>query len=300
MIDIRYHVASLVAVFLALGLGILIGSTVIGSDVLVEQQKKMITQLENQFSTLRQREEELTTQNRFVSQINHYYEQYSQAVSPPIIKDRLRGYQVAIVVTGGQEIPAGVLNSLSLAGARVISNSVFLPAINLNDQRLKLKVCDYYQLDHNTSLDDLRKHVALSVAGIVVEGKDEKTRTFLQENNLVKFNGEYGGRLQGVLLIGGAKDKVFYHPDSIDAWIIQSLQNFDQRIVACESSQVNQSFMRSYQEFDISTVDDIDLTPGLVAMVRALEGETGDYGIKETASKFMPSLPAEFLEGAFR
>ena len=53
MIDIRYHVATLAAIFIALGVGILIGSTLVGGDVLVEQQKKMIAQLETQFDVLR-------------------------------------------------------------------------------------------------------------------------------------------------------------------------------------------------------------------------------------------------------
>ena len=60
------------------------------------------------------------------------------------------------------------------------------------------------------------------------------------------------------------------------------------------------SYMTSYQEFDLSTIDNIDLTPGQISLIRALEGETGDYGIKSTANKFMPSLPAEYLRGAYR
>lgn len=40
MMDIRYHIATLIAIFLALGVGILVGSTVVGSDVLNDQQKR--------------------------------------------------------------------------------------------------------------------------------------------------------------------------------------------------------------------------------------------------------------------
>jgi hypothetical protein len=42
MIDMRYHIASLAAVFLALGLGILIGSAALSEHVLVNQQKHLI------------------------------------------------------------------------------------------------------------------------------------------------------------------------------------------------------------------------------------------------------------------
>jgi len=300
VIDIRYHVATLVAIFIALGVGILIGSTLVGGDVLIEQQKKMITQLESQFDVLRQRESEMATENRFISDLSRHYEEFSQAVSPPLIKNRLNGYRLAVIVTGGQEIPAGMVNSLSLAGARIDSTTVVLPAIKLSDSRLTIKVCDFYQLDHSTPPDELRKMVALSLAGIVVNGGDIKTKGFLQANNLVKFNGQYGGILDGVIIIGGAQDISYYYPESVDGWVIRSLQNYNQTILACETSRVKMSYMPTFQKFELSTVDNIDLTPGQISLIRALEGETGDYGIKSTAKKFMPSLPAEYLRGGFR
>ncbi len=300
MIDIRYHVATLAAIFIALGVGILIGSTLVGGDVLVEQQKKMIAQLETQFDVLRERESEMVKENRFVSELSRHYEEFSKAVSPPLIKGRLNGYRMAIIVTGGQEIPAGMVNSLSLAGARVDSTTVILPGIKFSDSRLLIRVCDFYNLDHSTPPDELRKMVALSIAGIVVNGGEGNVREFLQANNLVKFDGEYGGVLDGVILIGGTQDENYYYPDSVDVWTIRSLLNYNKNVIGCEASRAKMSYMTSYQEFDLSTIDNIDLTPGQISLIRALEGETGDYGIKSTANKFMPSLPAEYLRGAYR
>jgi len=46
IIDLRYHIVSLVAVFLALGIGILVGSTVLGGDTLVKQQEELAGRLE--------------------------------------------------------------------------------------------------------------------------------------------------------------------------------------------------------------------------------------------------------------
>jgi len=52
ILDIRYHIASLVAVFLALGLGILIGASLLDEGRLVESQEKLIVGLEKRFDTL--------------------------------------------------------------------------------------------------------------------------------------------------------------------------------------------------------------------------------------------------------
>ncbi len=299
MIDIRYHVATLVAIFIALGVGILIGSTLVGGDVMIEQQKKMISQLEAQFDDLRERESQMVEENEFLRTVSRHYEEFSRTVSTPLMKNRLNGYRIAIIVTGGQEIPAGMLNSLSLAGARVDSTSVVLPGIQLNDSGLLIRVCDFYQLDHSTPPDELRKMIALSTAGIVANGGDTETRTFLEDNNLVNFDGDYGGILDEVILIGGAQDENHNYPASVDAWFIRSLQNYNKSILACEASRVPISYMTTYQEFDISTIDDIDLTPGQISLIRVIEGETGDYGVKSTAKKFMPSLPAKYLRGDF-
>ena len=80
MMDIRYHIATLIAVFLALGVGILVGSTVVGSDVLNDQQKKMIDQLEKQFEVLRQKEEDLTTRVEFMNGLLRHYEDFTEAL----------------------------------------------------------------------------------------------------------------------------------------------------------------------------------------------------------------------------
>ena len=57
IIDLRYHIASLVAVFLALGLGILVGGIFLKSDILVNRQKELTDRLEVQIEQLRQKNE---------------------------------------------------------------------------------------------------------------------------------------------------------------------------------------------------------------------------------------------------
>lgn len=79
MIDLKYHIASIVAVFLALGLGVIIGSTIVGDDLLVDQQQKLIERLEEQFYTLKDRENELLEDNNYKEQLLYNYENYSQA-----------------------------------------------------------------------------------------------------------------------------------------------------------------------------------------------------------------------------
>ncbi|HAG08782.1 MAG TPA: copper transporter, partial [Desulfotomaculum sp.] len=57
IINLRYHIASLVATFLALGIGILIGSIMLGNDTLVKQQQQLTRKLELQIEELRKKNE---------------------------------------------------------------------------------------------------------------------------------------------------------------------------------------------------------------------------------------------------
>jgi hypothetical protein len=54
LIDLRYHLGSLVAVFLALGIGILTGYSLFGKEGLLEQQQQqLVDELEVRFARLK-------------------------------------------------------------------------------------------------------------------------------------------------------------------------------------------------------------------------------------------------------
>ncbi|MDD2585376.1 MAG: copper transporter [Syntrophomonadaceae bacterium] len=298
MIDLRYHIASIVAVFLALGLGILIGSTIVGDNVLVNQQKKMIDRLEEQFYVLRERESELVESNEYKNQIIGNYENYSRAMLPPLVRDRLTDYKVAVVVSGDSEIPAGMLNALSVAGAEVVSKTVALSNLNFSDKNLKQDVQKFYGLDNNAGRDTLRQYIATSVGHIMLnDAETGGTKDFLQKMNLIKFSGDNSIPVDGVILVGGANNIANLHVKSFDQGLIDILTVEGIRIFGVETKDVKYSFMPQYQENNISTIDNIDFSPGQISLVLAMEGEPGHYGVKPSAQKFMPSLPVESIGG---
>ncbi len=52
-LDLRYHLTTIIAIFLSLGIGILIGTALIGDDGIVMEQQKIIAQIEDDLQTLR-------------------------------------------------------------------------------------------------------------------------------------------------------------------------------------------------------------------------------------------------------
>ncbi len=297
MIDLRYHIATIIALFLALAVGILIGSNIVGDDLLVEQQKKSIDRLEEQFLSLREQEKILTEANIFQTNMLANYENYNQALLPVLVKDRLKEMNVAVVVSGGSDIPAGMLNSLSIAGATIVSKTVVLEEATLKNAELRSELIDYYQLDPATESDALRYQIATSVAAVINNEADSDVVTFLQENGLVKFSGPNDNPVQALILVGGTEDENMFLASSFDQGLIAYCLERGVKVFGVETSQTAFSYMEEYQKNNISTVDNIDLSLGQIALVYAMEGEPGNYGIKPNAKRFMPSVPVESMGG---
>jgi hypothetical protein len=119
MIDFKYHITSLVAVFLALAIGILIGSTMVGGDVLVEQQKLMVDQLEEDFRLFRDQNRALREELSAIRHTTDLYQTYAREIMPTMITGRLKEMTLGIINIGGEEIPQGLLDTLRLAGSKV-------------------------------------------------------------------------------------------------------------------------------------------------------------------------------------
>lgn len=295
MIDLRYHIASLVGIFLALGLGILIGSTIVGDNLLVDQQKKMIDRLEQQFYSLRERENDLIKTNNYKDQIIANYENYSQALLPPLVKEHLVDYKIALVVSGGSDVPAGMLNALSVAGAEVTSKAVVLAKLSLDNQELLERVRAFYNAEENVSADVLRQYVAGSVAQVITNQADPEVKKFLQSNEIIKFSGNRSVPLNGVIVLGGTNNVSSNFASSFDHALISALAGTGVKIFGVEKSDAVYSYMPEFQKNNISTIDNVNLSPGQISLVYAMEGEPGNYGIKATAKQFMPSLPVETI-----
>lgn len=125
MIDFRYHLVSIIAIFLALGLGIVVGSTalqptVVGTlDTTSSIQKQRIEKL---LATNAQQDHELTSDKQF-----------AQAAEPELLRQLLPAQRVVIVEAPGasSQVTSGIIHAVQDAGG-VISGQVQLHATFLN------------------------------------------------------------------------------------------------------------------------------------------------------------------------
>lgn len=119
MIDFRYHLVSIVAIFLALGLGIVLGSTALQGPVL--------SGLETASNHQKTRIDQLYASNQQLRRQQAGSEQFAREAAPHLLPGLLPGQRVVLVDAPGAPGPVidGTVSALHQAGA-VVSGQVKL------------------------------------------------------------------------------------------------------------------------------------------------------------------------------
>ncbi len=119
MINLRYHIVSLVAVFLALMLGIVMGSTLLKGGVSSAQR---VTS-----EAVRQQAESYRTQNHLLGDQVTRWQAFGAVALPVLVHDKLKGRVVVLVDTDQVDNPtrSAVQTALQDAGAAVSGRLTF-------------------------------------------------------------------------------------------------------------------------------------------------------------------------------
>ncbi|MGE5576373.1 MAG: copper transporter [Syntrophothermus sp.] len=294
IIDMRYHIASLVAVFLALGLGILIGSTMLGEGLLVAQQKQLIDRLEADFERIRTEKRDLQAQVSILEEQLKVDDRFARTVLPVLVKDRLYGKQIALVRTGDaadhrllKEL-AGVLRD---AGANVVSTTYFVQDLESLDEDRRQVLAQ--SLGFTGAVNNFSNELAKGLAASIGRGVASPVMAYLRQHEIIQTSGQFQAPVDAVVLVGGGLDEKKQSWRSLDLPLIENLQKMGVPVVGVETEKAKNSYIRPYKQKGLSTVDNIDMVPGQLALIYTLSaGKRGNFGVKDTARQLMPS-PAE-------
>lgn len=293
IIDMRYHIVSLVAVFLALGLGILIGFALLGNGAIVQEQRAMIERLEADFEGLRQDQAQLQASLKEYKTIIDTDNQFGREVLPLLVKDLLLGRRVAVIRTGEaltDKAYKEITSTLRLAGAKVASLTTFLRGVDFADPVQKQQTLEALGLPADYR-KDLSEEIFGAAAREIATGQGGVTLNYLQESAVVQMSGDFAKPVDAVLIIGGSHDPLRSTCRTIDLPMISTLRRMGVAVVAAEPLKAEASYMRDYRQRNVTTVDNIDSVPGNVALVYALAwGKQGHYGVKDGARSLLPEF----------
>lgn len=280
MFDLRYHITSLMAVFLALGLGILVGITIVDDEALVNEQKYLIDRLEEDFRFLREQNAFFRRQIANQQQDMVVLEEFSQTVLPYVIKDRLRGRKISIIQTSGSTLPEGLVANLEIAGAEIVS---VVNAGSFVEQEFEPAKASQEPKKYMMPVAEI---VDLVCGGL--PGEDE----YDSEEVSASFPGE---AIDAVILIGGAQSKeAGFLIEELDLPLISLFRQKGLTVAGVEVSGTPYSYIPHYRKSADIAVERIDTVYGQAALIWALTGFPGHYGASSEASSLLPPVNLDF------
>ena len=181
MINFRYHLVSLVAVFLALAIGIVAGSTVIKESILDSTQKNL-DQAEKNLKDLESTNEKL---NAALNQLKDRDKALADGGSAQLLANKLTGTPVLLVQ------PDGIDTQASAALMKAITDAGGVPAgtVTLSSRVTLTSPDDVAHLRDTLSLstldpDALRAELAARVSGLVLGVAERRQGSALAESVL--------------------------------------------------------------------------------------------------------------------
>jgi hypothetical protein len=277
MLDFRYHALSIVAVFLALGIGIVLGAT-LGDSVVSQANKDVRSSLRGDLlaarASVRTAADQLADRDRFAT-----------SAFPYIAGGKLRGRRVAIVSSGPlpQDVESSARNAVKDAGGTVDSRSQFdaRPDRTALGQKLGRR---FQALGTNPALI---RQLGRRIGKALVTGGRVPLR--LENAFPDSFKGDYRG----------ADAVVYYRTDdnrdndskTFESALIEGMRSSGGPVVGVERSETDPSQIPAYVSAGLSTVDDLEIPPGRIALVLTLTGRRGDFGFKKTAEAPLPPGP---------
>lgn len=281
----RYHAASLIAVFLALAVGILVGAE-FGGDALTNTRRDLEHSLVGNLQDERDRAAELSGK---LSRSN----EFAERVYPVLTRNRLIGRRLAIVALGGlpSDVAGNIEDALGPTGAQLVGVGVVREPVDVNGLAGDLAKTRFATL--RTNPDGLTELGTGLGRQLVVGG----TLPEVVRGQLFSRASGTFGTLDGVIVV---RDQPLDmgpvqrgKASQLEAAVLSGITATRTATVGVETSTTEPSSISFFHSNDLASVDDVETPAGQLAMVFALLGAEGSFGVKGSADRLLPDLLTE-------
>jgi hypothetical protein len=273
--DFRYHALSLVAVFLALLVGLLLGVAIGDKGLVSSAERNVRDSLRGDVRAAQAQSAKLRAQLQA-------QKQFQDAVYPLLVENRLSGQRIGLVGLGS--LPDGsiraVRDALQGTGARFAGVAVAHEPVSDS------AVDQVPGASSPPATGDFGRLGKLVGTSLVRGGKQAKS---LARATLESSSGNLTG-VQGVVVYrapreGGGADET--KTNAFEQGMMSGLGSAAQ-VVGVESTDTSPSQIRWFRDRRVASVDDLDQVAGKAALVFALGGATGAWGVKDSAQALLP------------
>jgi hypothetical protein len=316
LISFRYHIFTIVAIFLAVGLGLLFGSSVV--------QPALIQDLENQANQLG---EDLADTRAEVSDLQAQVGALQEAgdILPSLDQGTLTDRPVVLVTHDAVEprLLSQARLSLSEAAVTMVAELSITDRMAVGDEQSREALSELLGMASDTETPTLQMRAAEVLAQRLAVGAPRRAVSpsgpdildeFLTANFLTTAQGSpsisrgdlpgIGGKDQLVVVLSGGQGEPLVDPQLFFVPLVEGLVQRGATVAAGESVSTDYPFVPALRADGAAgdgtdpamvTVDDLDFSVGGAALVLGLErlvllGQGGHYGIKAGAPPPLPPL----------
>ena len=278
MFDLRYHVASLAAVFLALVIGILFGVGISGRGIVDDAERDNFNR---EIASLREARDAGTARIDDLERRQQAAEEFVASAYPVLVEGRLIGKRVAVLVVGSfDQTLDWVQGAVDDAGGRVVRiRALGVPMRSDEVERALASRPALGGYVGQGQLDNLGRDLAREL----VAGGRMPLWTALSSVLVEQRSGESVDPADGLVVIR-SKEPQEGDTARFLSGVYAGAASTGEPAVGVELSRVLQSAIPVFQRHGLSTVDGVDSPIGRLALVLLLGGaDPGDYGIRDTA-----------------
>jgi Copper transport outer membrane protein, MctB len=291
MFDLRYHLASLAAVFIALAVGILLGVAISGK--LSEADNRFahdrIDQLGDQLNQANARADIIQDRSKAA-------EDLLELSYPTLLENKLDGKNIGVLFIGPVDgtVRSAIERTLSDAGA---GSPVRLIAVDTPVDAAELDSAlngDQTLAQYAESGDDFGS-LGQALGRELVEGEGTPMWASLSSNLVEERSGASTQPLDGVVVVRSwvppedpTADEEAQPTETLVNGLLSGLQQSAVPVVGVETTAADPSAIDLYRTQGVTSVDDVETLAGHLALALVLAGDaddaSGHYGVKDSAT----------------
>lgn len=305
MINFRYHIVSLMSVFLALAVGIVLGVTLVSGQA----NKGLASQAEQDRKQVQVYRDQLYQQQA----LTNYRDRWAEQLRKTLTTDMLSGDNVALIAMPGA--PSSTVDDIRTAvddAGGVVSSSTAVSAnvFDATKNTATLAAIDQFRTEFDpqvavsTKVGTLLGKALLAPNGSSTDAEARRIRSVLTGDNLVQISSSQPSQATlAIIVTAEASDpapalKALVQHVGFDLAVKQAGRGLvlagpnSSRVDGTDVAQARQVAASSDK---LSTVDVADLPSGVITVVMAgraaLLGHQGHYGAASSSQAPAPQLP---------
>lgn len=285
-INMKYYIVTIGAIFIALGIGMLVGFNLNYDQELSKQQAAIIDDLDAKFEDIKTTNDELEgkldkKESEYKKLVNYLNQNYLV-----LIKDQLQGKNVGIIsTTENYDYTQDISKTITDANGSVAYDIVLKSGLTNKD---KIKELDSaLQLQLKTEKD-----VVNYIMSCLKEENAMDKLQQLEKLEMIKINylsDNYLDCSQFVMASGDTNESSNKFTN-IDKIIIDKLKEDGKYVIGTQKSDVKFSDLENYKKDKIPTINNSQQGTGKLSLVYALRDsvEKGNFGIGDKVDSIIP------------